>query len=126
MAEITIEFTGQVQDLHEVGFALFETEALQAGTQKEIPGAGTLTMQPMMVRKAYGIPQFIEVVLSIGSSDAAEIASNYIYGKLKKHKAETINIRINRHVMLFNNRNITKMINKEILVEKHAVKSANK
>jgi hypothetical protein len=85
MAKITIEFTGPIQDLNELSSALFETEALEAGTQKEIHGGGTITMQPMMMRKAYGIPQYIEIALSARGGIAAGIASNYICDKLKKH-----------------------------------------
>jgi hypothetical protein len=118
MAEITIEFTGQTRDLNEFSFALFETEALGAGTQKEIPGGGTLTMQPMMVRKAYGIPQYIEVVLSIGGSVTAGIVSNYIYDKLKKQKGENLSIRINRREVDFDKRKITKMIEEEIVTQR--------
>ena len=38
MAEIIIEFTGQTRDLNDFSAALFETEALGAGTHKEIDG----------------------------------------------------------------------------------------
>jgi hypothetical protein len=68
MAELTMEFTGRIQHQNDCIFALFEADALGTVTQKEIPGGGTLTMRPMMVRKAYGIPQYIEIILSIGSS----------------------------------------------------------
>jgi hypothetical protein len=114
MAEITMEFTGRPQDLNDFISALFETDALGAGTQKEIPGGGTITMRSMMMRKGYGIPQYIEIVLSTGDNIAAEIASNYIYDKLKMHKGENLNIRINRRVVLCKRRNITRMIEEEI------------
>ncbi|MGB7169075.1 MAG: hypothetical protein WA374_18380 [Acidobacteriaceae bacterium] len=83
MAEITVEFTGQSQDLTDLSFALFETAVAEAGTQKEILVAGTLTMQPFIKHKAYGIPQYIEIVLSTKDSVAAGIVSNYIYDVLK-------------------------------------------
>jgi hypothetical protein len=121
MAEITIEFTGRTQDLNEFSSALFGTETLGAGTHKEITGGGTITMRQMMVRKAYGIPQYIEIVLSVGGSIGAGIASNYIYDKLKKHNGENLSIRINRHEVEFDRGKITKMINEEM-----AIKSARK
>jgi hypothetical protein len=114
MAEITMEFTGRPQDLNDFISALFETDALGAGTQKEIPGGGTITMRSMMMRKAYGIPQYIEIVLSTGDSITTGIASNYIYEKLKNHKGENLRIRINRREVLCERRNITRMIEEEI------------
>jgi hypothetical protein len=116
MAEITIEFTGRIQDLNEVSSALFETESFGTGTQKEIPGGGKLTMQSMMLRKAYGIPQYIEVVLSIGGSVAAGIASNYIYVKLIEHQGGNLSIRINRREVHLDKRKITKMIEEQIAI----------
>jgi hypothetical protein len=118
MAEITIEFTGQIRDLNDFSLALFETERLGVGTQKEIPDGGTITMRPMMVRKAYGIPQYIEVVLSTGGSVGAGIASNYICDKLRKYKGQHLNIRINRRVVLFSKRDITKMIEEETATQR--------
>jgi hypothetical protein len=44
MAEITIEFTGQKEDIDEFTEALFEKDSVGTGTQKEIPGGGTITM----------------------------------------------------------------------------------
>jgi hypothetical protein len=114
MAELTMEFTGRIQDLNDCIFALFEADALGAATQKEIPGGGTLTMRPMMVRKAYGIPQYIEIILSIGSSIAAGLASNYIYDRVTKHKIENLTMRINRRGVSINRLKIATMINAEI------------
>ena len=110
MAEITMEFTGRIQDLNDFSFALFEADTLGAETQKEIPGGGTITMRPMMVRKAYGIPQYIEIILSIGNTIAAGLASNYIYDKLRKRQGEILSIRINRREVQLDKVNITKMI----------------
>ena len=114
MAEITMEFTGRIQDLNDFGSALFEADELGAATQKVIPGGDTITMRPMMVRKAYGIPQYIEIILSIGSSMAAGLAGNYIYDRLKKRRGETLSIRINRRAVRLDKVNITKMIEEEI------------
>lgn len=114
MAEITIEFTGQTRDLNEFGSALFEIEALGSGTQKEIPGGGRLTMQPMIKHKAYGIPQYIEIVLSTGDCVTARIASNYIYSKLRDRQGENLSIRINRRAVQFDKGKITSMIRNEL------------
>jgi hypothetical protein len=114
MAEITIEFTGQTRDLNEFSVALFETEVLGAGTRKEIVGGGTITMQQMMMRRGYGIPQFIEIVLSTRDSVAAGIATNYIYETLTKHKSEDLTVRINRRGVSINRQKVATMINAEI------------
>jgi hypothetical protein len=114
MAEITIEFNGEARALSEFSFALFETEVLGARTQKEIADGGTITMQQMMARKAYGIPQFIEVVLSTVSGAAAGVASDYICEKLKKHKGGYLTIRINRRAVTFDKGKINKMIAEEM------------
>jgi hypothetical protein len=114
MAEITMEFTGRIKDLNDFSFAMFEADALGAATQKEIPGGGTITMRPMMARKAYGIPQYIEIILSIGSSMAAGLAGDYIYDRLTKPQGETLRIRINRREVQLNKVSITKMIEEEI------------
>jgi predicted ester cyclase len=82
--------------------------------KREIPDGGILTLQPMVARKAYGIPQFIEVVLSVGGSVAGGIAGNYIYDRLKHHKGEYVGIRINRRNVQFDKGRITRMINEEI------------
>src|SRR5580698_7460454 len=83
MDEITLEFTGQGKDINDFSFALFDVDRLGAGAQKEIPGGGTLTMGPMMMQKAAGIPKVIEVLLTIGGSIGVNLASNHIYDKLK-------------------------------------------
>jgi len=118
MAEITIEFTGRTQDLNEFSSALFGTDALAAGTQEEIPGGGTITMQSMMLRKAYGIPQYIEIILSVVDSIAAGIAGNYIYIKLIEHNGGNLSIRINRREFHLDKRKITKMIEEEIATQR--------
>jgi hypothetical protein len=66
------------------------------------------------MRRAYGIPQFIEIVLSTGDVTAAEIASNYIYDALIKHKREHLTVRINRQAVSINRRKIATMIHSEI------------
>ena len=59
MAEITIEFTGQMQDMNEFIDSLFESDTVNTGTEKEIPGGGTIRLGRMLVRKAFGAPQVV-------------------------------------------------------------------
>ena len=118
MVKVTLEFTGQARDINEFGFALFEAESLGQGSQKEIPGGGTLTMGPMIVRKAHGIPQVITVLLSVGTSVGAGIASNYIYDKLKEHGGEKLTITINRREARFEGGEIKTIIEEEIKIKK--------
>lgn len=113
MVEITIEFTGPAQDLNDFSSALFETDAVKAGTEKEISGGGRLTMRSMMMRKGYGIPQYIEIVLSVDGV-AAGIASDYIYDTLVKHRHENVTVRINRREVCINRRKFATMISAEI------------
>lgn len=88
MAEITIEFTGQKEDIDEFTEALFEKDSVGTGTQKEIPGGGTITMGGALLRKSVGAPRVIEIVLSIGRDLSIGVAGAYIYDKLKAHKGE--------------------------------------
>jgi hypothetical protein len=113
MAEITIEFTGPAQELNDFSSALFETDAPGAGAQKEVPDGGTITMRLMMTRKGYGIPQFIEVVLSASDNIIAGNTGDYIYHKLKNRKSENLSIRINRQVIRIDKVRIAKMINQQ-------------
>jgi hypothetical protein len=119
MAEITLEFTGPGRDINDFSFALFEASSLGAGSQKEIPGGATLTMQPMIVRKAEGIPQIITIVLSCAGSVATGVIGNYIYDKMKNHSGEHLKMTINRREVKYNNKGqITKILEEEIKIEK--------
>lgn len=63
------------------------TTALQAGYQRSIAGDATLTYQKTIVRKAFGVPETLDLVLTIGSSVAANVISSWLYDKLKGRKA---------------------------------------
>jgi hypothetical protein len=116
MAEILIAFSGQAEDINEFNFALFETNSLEAGAKKEIPGGVTLTMRPMMERKAYGIPKAIEIVLSVTGGMAVNLASSYIYDKLKKHHGENLSMTVNSREVHFDKEDIIKVIEEEIKI----------
>lgn len=119
MDEITLEFKGPGIDINDFTFALFEADRLGAGTQKVVPGGAVLTMQPMIVRKAHGIPQVITIVLSVGGSIAINMVSNYIYDKLKKHRGENLEMTVNRREVKFNNKGeIAKVIEEELTIKR--------
>jgi hypothetical protein len=118
MAEITMNFTGQMQDINEFLNMLFESETVNTGTQKEIPGGGTITLDRMTVRKALGIPQIIHIILSsVGGTIAVNMASNYLYDKWKGHKGGNIKMSINRREVHLDKGEITKVIEEEIRME---------
>ena len=118
MAEVLITFTGQAQDINDFSFDLFETQSLGGGSQKEIPGGGTLIAQPMMVRKAFGIPRVFEVVLSVGGGVALNVVSSYIYDKLRSHKGGEITITINRHEVHLDRSEIKRIIEEEVKIQR--------
>jgi len=75
-------------------------------------------MQSMMLRKAYGIPQYIEIILSVVDSIAAGIAGNYIYIKLIEHNGGNLSIRYQPARGSPRQRKITKMIEEEIATQR--------
>jgi hypothetical protein len=119
MEKITLGFIGDGRTINDFSFALFEASSLGASSQKEIPGGARLTMQPMIVRKAEGIPQVITIILSCGGTVALGVVSNYIYDKLKNHSDEHLKMTINRREVKYNNKGeIAKILEEEIKIEK--------
>ncbi len=114
MAEITIEFTGQREDLDEFSYALFETDSIGSGTTKEIPGGGTITIGRALLRKSVDAPRVIEIVLSYGKDISAGFVAAYIYDKLKAHKGEKLCMSIEYQETHFDKGEITKIIDAEI------------
>ena len=114
MAEITIEFTGQKEDIDEFCEALFETDSVGTGTQKEIPGGATITMGRALLRKSLGIPRAVEIVLSVGKDLAVGVVATYLYDKLKAHKGEKPHMTIDYREIHLDKGEITKIIEEEI------------
>ena len=114
MAELTIEFTGQKEDIDAFTEALFEKDSVGTGTQKEIPGGGTITMGGALLRKSVGAPRVIEIVLSIGRDLSIGVAGAYIYDKLKAHKGEKPRMTIEYREIHFDKDELTKVIEEEI------------
>ena len=84
-----------------------------------LPEGAKLVAQPMIVRKSFGIPRVFEVVLSVGGGIALNVASSYIYDKLKAHKDSNISIAINRREVHFDRAEITKVIEEEITIQRN-------
>lgn len=117
MDEVTLVFRGPGKEINDFSYALFEVDSLGHGTQKAIPGGGTLTMQPMMMQKSAG-HKVIEIVLTMSSSVGLGIVSNYIYDKLKSHSGENLEMTVNRREVKFNNKGeIAKIIEEEIKIK---------
>jgi hypothetical protein len=60
---------------------------LGSGSVTSIPGDATLTLKTMLMRKAFGLPETLELVLTFGSGVAGGVVANWLYGKLKGRNA---------------------------------------
>ena len=114
MAELAIEFSGPREEMDAFLKTLFETDSIEMGTEKEMPGGGKLTMGGEMMRKSVGAPHAVEVMLTIAGSVAVNIASSYIYDKLKSHKGDKPKMIIEYREIHIDKGEITKLIEKEV------------
>ena len=114
MAEIVFTFTGQTQDIDDFTDDLFERDSVGTGTQREIPGGGTITMGRMLIRKGADFPRVMEVVLSLGRDVTVGIVAAYLYDKLKGRKDKIQSMTINRREVHLEKGEITKVIEEEI------------
>jgi hypothetical protein len=114
MAELAIEFSGPREEMDAFLETLFETDSVEMGTDKEILGGGKLTMGGVMMRKSVGAPHAVEVMLTIAGSVAVNIASSYIYDKLKSHKGDKPKMIIEYREIHIDKGEITKIIEEEV------------
>jgi hypothetical protein len=116
MAKITMTFTGQKEDINELIDNLFESSTAGTRSEKELPEGVTITHGRMLMRKALGIPQALEIIISAVGTVAANVASSYIYDKLKRHKGGKVEMIINRREVHLHEGEITRVIQEEIMI----------
>jgi hypothetical protein len=80
-------------DTHDnkLAFDLVNSTTVGPGTSASVPGPATLTISEMHMRKAFGIPETLDVVLSFGTGVASGVLANWIYDKLR-NRAVTLRI----------------------------------
>lgn len=77
-----------------LGFDLMGTpNSLTAGTKVEVPGNAILTLNNIIVRKAFGVPTTLEFIVTFTGGVSAGIVANWLYEKIKGRASK---IRIER------------------------------
>ena len=89
----------------------------RSSRQKTLPGGSMLTMLPTKMQKAHGIPRVIEMVLSVPGAIAVNMASSYIYDKLKKHGTNKFTMTINLRTVIVDKDGISKVIEEETTID---------
>ena len=82
-----------------------------SGTVATIPGEATLTLRSMFVRKAFGAPETLELLLSFGSGVASGVVANWLYGKLK---GRNVKLRIEEQEIEIDEGEIKRIISRTI------------
>ena len=62
-------------------------DSVGPGTSTTLPGSAELIFQSLLVRKAFGVPETIELVLTFGMGVSSGLVANWLYGKLKNRNA---------------------------------------
>lgn len=77
-----------------VSYDLLEAKEIQLGQQKIISEGVSIRVEGLRVRKAFGLPEIVNMTLMIGQNVALPIAlgilSSYLYDKLKNRKDTNI------------------------------------
>lgn len=91
---------------------LMETPSeIKTGSQVNIPGGATLTLNQITGYKAFDMGKVIEFALNFGSGVSASLIASWLY---QKFNGNVTNIRINRREIHFNKGEIEKIITEEI------------
>ena len=104
-------------DTHDrqLAYDLTETSSFSAGQQKSIPGGATVTFKGMSVRKAFDVPNTIELVISFGKSAiAVGLAVKWLYDKIKGRATV---IRIDRREIQIEEGKIKRIIEEKIQIQ---------
>ena len=62
------------------------------GSKTAIPGNAELVMERMLMRKAFGFPETLELLLSFGSGVVSSLVATWLYEKLKNRPNTTVRI----------------------------------
>ncbi len=96
-------------------FEISENTTLSVGDQKALPGGFTMTSEGLIIRKAFGFPETVTLVITFTGGFASNIAinllSSWLYDKLKG-RAETL--RIDRREIHIEKGEITRIIEETI------------
>ena len=81
-----------------LAFDLFDgTNSLKVGVTAALPGDATLIHNGLMVRKAFGIPETLQLIVDVSISVNCGLVANWLYEKLKSRPVERLTI--NRRVV---------------------------
>jgi hypothetical protein len=70
-----------------LGFDLMgNPQSLGSGATVVLPGNATLTYRHTEARRAFGMPETVELLLAVTTGTASGLAANWLYEKLKGRK----------------------------------------
>jgi hypothetical protein len=79
----TIQLTIDTDD-RKLAFDLMgNPQRVGSGTSAAVAPGATLTLNGMLMRKALGFPETLELALSFGTGVASGVVANWLYAKLK-------------------------------------------
>jgi hypothetical protein len=84
---------------------------LEVGYQRSVPGGGVITYQGTVVRKSFGVPETISLLLTVGGSVTINLISSWLYDKLK---GRTTTLRIDRKEINLEKGEITRIIEEKM------------
>ena len=95
-----------------LGSEIFNTHgSFSANTKIEIPGGAIITAKGIILKKAFGFPETLELLLSFSTGVVSGLVSSWIYEKLK---GKAISIHIDRTEIQLNKNEIEKIIIEKI------------
>ena len=75
-------------------------KTVHASETAEVPGGAKLTFHGLLVRKAFGIPETIEAILTFGGGVASGLVASWLYEKIKGRatslRIDEIEVRIDK------------------------------
>ena len=121
MTQLTISLSGDGRAVMRSLTEIFESTTLTSGEPKEIPGGATVTLQPMQERRAltFDAGHAMELVMTAASGVGLNLASSYIYDKLKGGKGK-VELSVNRRITEIDEGQVTRVIEEEMKFTKNA------
>ena len=96
--EILLEI--ETHDRQLVSAIIGQQQAVSKEKTVNIPGNAILKAKGIAVRKAFGLPETLEFVLSFGSGVASGIVANWIFQKIKGRatafKIDRVEVKLNK------------------------------
>jgi hypothetical protein len=116
MPQIALAIVGETKDLNRLLFSLFESDSVEAGMSKEIPG-GSIALRPMSLSKDAAGLSVIEFALSCATAVGTSLIAAYLYDKLKPARGTTTRILIERRGIEISESAISKIFEETISLE---------